>query len=125
MLRRSQIRRKEEIKGLGALCLTELCALLSILKQKEENTRACLPGRGRVRASCGQRGRGSRGAGAVRAGEVDGEKQAGLQGMILHADSRLLTCTGLMESKERSPILTIQNEGGGEREVGGATGFLR
>lgn len=74
--RRSLIRRKQEINGLGAQCLTELCALLSILEQKEEDTRAGLPGRGRVRASCGQRGRGSRGAGAVRAGEVDGERQA-------------------------------------------------
>lgn len=55
-----------------------------------------------------------------------GWREAGrASGMILHADSRLLTCTGLMEPKERSPILTIQNEGGGEREVGGATGFLR
>lgn len=48
--RRSLIRRKQEIKGLGAQCLMELCALLSILEQKEEDTQARLPGRGRARA---------------------------------------------------------------------------
>lgn len=105
--------------------MSDLCALLSILEQKEEDTRAGLPGRGRARASCGQRGRGSRGAGAVRAGEVNGERQAEFQGMILHADSRLLMCTELMGLKERSPILTIQNEGVVKEEWEGAAGFLR
>lgn len=61
----------------------------------------------------------------MRAGEVDGERQAEFQGMILHADNRLLTCTGLMGLKERSHILAIQNEGLVKEKWEGAAGFLR
>lgn len=85
-----------------------------------------LPARqGECQASCGQRGRGSSGAGAVRAGEVDGETQAEFQGMILRADSGLLMCTGLVGAKERSPILAIRMRGVVREKWEGAAGFLR